>query len=154
MDSADSKRPPYQWSEEEIRRVGHRVVDVLARYLCGLDAQPVFRPVPEELAQHFANEPFPSEASSPDALIDEFVKQVAPYPFGNGHPRFYGWVNTPPEIIGVFAEALAAAMNPSCAGGNHAAIHLERRSCAGSPNWWECRRKRGACSSAEDRWPP
>ena len=127
MESARSIGPPYPWSEEEIRRVGHRVVDVLARYLCELDAQPVFRPVPEELAQHFASEPFPSEASSADALIDEFVKRVAPYPFGNGHPRFYGWVNSPPEIIGVFAEALAAAMNPSCAGGNHAAIHLERQ---------------------------
>ena len=29
--------------------------------------------------------------------------------------------------MGVFAEALAAAMNPSCAGGNHAAIHVERQ---------------------------
>src|SRR5260370_21525646 len=125
MDSARSMGTPYPWSEEEIRRVGHRVVDVLARYLCELDAQPVFRPVPEELARHFASEPFPSEASSADALIDEFVKRVAPYPFGNGHPRFYGWVNSPPGIIGVFAEALAAAMNPSFAGGNQASNHLQ-----------------------------
>jgi glutamate/tyrosine decarboxylase-like PLP-dependent enzyme len=29
--------------------------------------------------------------------------------------------------MGVFADALAAAMNPSCAGGNHAAIHVERQ---------------------------
>ena len=29
--------------------------------------------------------------------------------------------------MGVFADALAAAMNPSCAGGNHAAIYLERQ---------------------------
>src|SRR5207302_2901662 len=36
-------------------------------------------------------------------------------------------VNSPPTIIGVFAQALAAAMNPSCAGGNHAAIYLERQ---------------------------
>ena len=41
--------------------------------------------------------------------------------------------------MGVFADALAAAMNPSCAGGNHAAIYLERQvhrigsaSCSGS----------------------
>ena len=30
-------------------------------------------------------------------------------------------------MIGVFADALAAAMNPSCAGGNHAAIYVERQ---------------------------
>src|SRR4029077_14483622 len=40
---------------------------------------------------------------------------------------FFGWVNSPPAVIGVFAEALAAAMNPSCAGGNHSAIYVERQ---------------------------
>jgi glutamate/tyrosine decarboxylase-like PLP-dependent enzyme len=62
-----------------------------------------------------------------DALLDEFASKVAAYPFGNGHPRFFGWVNSPPAIIGVFAEALAAALNPSCAGGNHAAIYVEHQ---------------------------
>lgn len=28
--------------------------------------------------------------------------------------------------MGIFADALASAMNPSCAGGNHAAIYVER----------------------------
>jgi glutamate/tyrosine decarboxylase-like PLP-dependent enzyme len=36
-------------------------------------------------------------------------------------------VNSPPEAIGIFADALAAAMNPSCAGGNHAAVYVERQ---------------------------
>lgn len=56
-----------------------------------------------------------------------FTRDIAPYPFGNGHPRFYGWVNPPPSIMGIFGAALAAAMNPSVAGGNHAAVHLERQ---------------------------
>ena len=29
--------------------------------------------------------------------------------------------------MGIFADALAAAMNPSCAGGNHAAIYVEHQ---------------------------
>ncbi|MEK6206930.1 MAG: hypothetical protein AABM32_04745 [Chloroflexota bacterium] len=32
------------------------------------------------------------------------------YPFGNGHPSFFGWVNSPPAVMSVFAEALAAAI--------------------------------------------
>jgi aromatic-L-amino-acid decarboxylase len=127
MDPKRSPPPPETWSEEEVRRIGYRVVDVLARYLGDLASKPVFRPVPAETAQHFATEPLPAAATSADALLDQFVEHIAPYPFGNGHPRFYGWVNSPPEVLGVFAEALAAAMNPSCAGGNHAAIHLERQ---------------------------
>jgi aromatic-L-amino-acid decarboxylase len=71
--------------------------------------------------------PVPQAGEDVDALLDEFTLKVAAFPFGNGHPRFFGWVNSPPAIIGVFAEALAAAMNPSCAGGNHAAIYVERQ---------------------------
>jgi glutamate/tyrosine decarboxylase-like PLP-dependent enzyme len=61
-----------------------------------------------------------------DDILATFARDIEPYPFGNGHPRFYGWVNSPPVVLGIFAEALAAAMNPSCAGGNHAAIYVER----------------------------
>ena len=127
MDSERSHSRADGWSKDEIRRVGYRVVDVLAQYLGDLQSKPVFQPVPSEMERHFAAQPLPAEGSSPDALLDEFVRHVAPYPFGNGHPRFFGWVNSPPDLMGVFAEALAAAMNPSCAGGNHAAIHLERQ---------------------------
>ena len=52
---------------------------------------------------------------------------MAPWPFGNGHPRFYGWVNSPPAVVSIMAEALAATMNPSVAGGNHAAVWVERQ---------------------------
>src|SRR5258708_1245452 len=45
---------------------------------------------------------------------------------GNGHPRFFGWVNSPPPMLAFLTDALAAVMNPSCAGGDHAAIYLER----------------------------
>lgn len=64
---------------------------------------------------------------SADALLDAFAEQIEPYPFGNGHPRFWGWVNPPPTVMGIFADALAAAMNPSVAGGNHASVYVERQ---------------------------
>src|SRR5437870_4885081 len=115
-----------EWSREEIQRIGYRVVDLIADHFTSLPRDPVFRPVPPELAQRFLSTPAPVEAVSPDDVLRTFAETVAPYPFGNGHPRFWGWVNSPPAVMGIFAEALAAAMNPSCAGGNHAAIHLER----------------------------
>jgi aromatic-L-amino-acid/L-tryptophan decarboxylase len=121
------------WSEDEIRRVGYLVVDLIAEHLSALPAEPVFRPVPPDLRQRFLSTPAPADGASPDAILREFRDTVAPYPFGNGHPRFWGWVNSPPAIMGIFADALAAAMNPSCAGGNHAAIYVERQVTA-----WLC----------------
>jgi glutamate/tyrosine decarboxylase-like PLP-dependent enzyme len=115
------------WSADEVRRVGYRVIDLIADYLDRLPDGPVFRPVPRDLAGRFLSMPAPVAGTDADGILDEFTDVVAPYPFGNGHPRFWGWVNSPPVAIGALAEALAAAMNPSCAGGNHAAIYVERQ---------------------------
>src|SRR5262249_20431544 len=63
---------------------------------------------------------------APDAIVERFRTDVLPHAMGNGHPRFFGWVNSPPAPLGVLADFAAAAMNPSCAGGDHAAIYLQR----------------------------
>ncbi len=112
---------------EEFRSAGHRAVDAIAEMLARLPREPVFRPYPAERAAALAAEPPPRQGRPVAAVLDEVLAQVVPYPFGNGHPRFWGWVNSPPTPVGILAEAIAAAMNPSCAGGNHAAIHVERQ---------------------------
>ena len=92
----------------------------------------MFRPVPQEHRDQAVASDVPGRTQdpvSPDDMPADacFKSTIEPYPFGNGHPRFWGWVNSPPAVMGVFADALAAAMNPSCAGGNHAAIYIEHQ---------------------------
>ena len=116
-----------EWTREEIQRIGYRVVDLIADHLSTLPSEPVFRPVPPALARHFLSTPAPVSPVPADEVLRVFEETIEPYPFGNGHPRFWGWVNSPPAVMGVFADALAAAMNPSCAGGNHAAVYVERQ---------------------------
>jgi len=118
--------PRSNWDAAEVRRLAHRVADMLADYLEEIPKKPVFAPVPPDAAVRFATEPPPVDGMAPDAILDEFAQSISPFPFGNGHPRFWAWVNSPPAVMGIFADALAAAMNPSVAGGNHAAVHLER----------------------------
>ena len=87
--------------------------------------RPVFRPYPAALRERRATSAPPEIPLPVDRILAEFAAEIEPYPFGNGHPRFFGWVNSPPTPIAIFATALAAAMNPSVAGGNHAAVHIE-----------------------------
>ena len=108
-------------------RAGYRVIDIIVEYLSNLPQRPVFQPYPGERSRALTDEPIPASGTTVDALLDDFVADIAPYPFGNGHPRFFAWVNSPPHPLGVLAEALAAAMNPSVAGGNHAAVHWRKR---------------------------
>jgi len=71
------------------------------------------------------NMAMPAAPLSGDEILRLLTERILPYPMGNGHPRFFGWVNSPPAMMAVITEILAAAMNPSCAGGDHAAIYLE-----------------------------
>jgi aromatic-L-amino-acid/L-tryptophan decarboxylase len=117
----------WQWTPADLDRVGAMVMELLRDYLTGLADRPVWQPVPNELRDGWATEPPPTSGSPAEQILERFAAEIAPYPFGNGHPRFSAWVNSPPQVLAVFAEALAAAMNPSVAGGDHAASHLERQ---------------------------
>src|SRR5690242_14912098 len=112
-DTSDAgDRPEFDWPAERIRHVGNQVIDWIASYLTSLPNEPVFRPVPAELAAKLRAAPVPDSGETPDAVLAAFASEIGPFPFGNGHPRFFGWVNSPPAVMGVFAAALAAAMNP------------------------------------------
>jgi aromatic-L-amino-acid decarboxylase len=126
--SADhGPEPTLSWSADEHRRVGSEVTGWIATYLTTLRAAPVFQPVPSDAAAAMVAAPVPENGESFDAILDRFEREIGAYPFGNGHPRFAAWVNSPPAPIGIYAQALASAMNPSVAGGNHAAVWVERQ---------------------------
>lgn len=111
---------------DEFRRHGHVLVDMVADYLDQLPEGPPWRPVPAAVRASLAEQPLPDKGRPFGELIDQAAHQVMPYPFGNGHPRFFAWGNSPPALEGVLADFIASAMNPSCAGGDHAAIYLEQ----------------------------
>lgn len=112
-------------SEEEFRRLGYQAVDIAAAYLAGLPGRPVFQRMEESERQSLMNMPLPSAPLTGEAILGFLGEQILPHAMGNGHPRFFGWVNSPPARMAVITEILASAMNPSCAGGDHAAIYLE-----------------------------
>ena len=103
------------------------MADLVADYLTRLPDGPAYQPPPRGLVEDMRAAEWAEQGEPADAILAEFTAHVAPYPFGNGHPGFAAWVNSPPHPLGVLAEALAAAMDPSVAGGNHAAVHLEHQ---------------------------
>lgn len=124
--SIDPERSALALDPAEFHRLGTRAVEIATEHLGGIRRGTVFTPMPAEARQSLLDQPFPESGTAPDAILATFRDAILPYPMGNGHPRFFGWVNSPPAPMGVLAELLAAAVNPSCAGGDHAAIYLER----------------------------
>ena len=111
---------------DEFRANGYRAVDLVAGYLAGIRDRPVYQPVPEASRGALLGMPLPEQGVALDALMAQVERDILPYPMGNGHPPIFRMVNSPPDPAGVIAEMLAAAFDPSCAGGDHAAIYLER----------------------------
>ncbi len=111
---------------DAFRAAGAQALNLIAETLDTMRQQPVFQPVPPAHREHLLDLPLPGAGQTIESLIDQFAADILPYPMGNGHPRFFGWVNSPPDPAGIIAELLAAGFDPSCAGGDHAAIYLER----------------------------
>lgn len=115
---------PQSW--DEIRELGHRMLDDMLDYLSTVEERPVWQPVPGEVRRHFET-PLPREPQGPEAAYRDFKQWVLPYPMGNIHPRFWGWVNGTGTAVGVLAELLAATVNPNAAGFDHAATYVEEQ---------------------------
>ena len=120
-----SKNAPLAMEPDEFRRLGYRAVDLAANYLGSLSEEPVFAPMTAEERASLLGETLGVAGRAPEEIFARFADAVLPHPMGNGHPRFFGWVNSPPAPIAILADLLAATLNPSCAGGDHAAIYLE-----------------------------
>ena len=116
---------PFDLPPDEIRRIGYAASDAVAEHRDRLLSHPVFGKVGGRAA--LFDEPLP-ETGQPFEDVLAFAREhILPFPMGNSHPRFYGFINATADPVGIVADYLAAAMNPNCWGGDHAAIHVETR---------------------------
>ncbi len=116
---------PKDW--EAMRKLGHKMIDDAIKYIETVGERPVWQHVPEQVKAHFSK-PVPQLPQSPEEIYEEFVEKVLPYPIGNIHPRFWGWILGTGTVMGAFSELLAATMNTNTGGGsNHIANHVEKQ---------------------------
>jgi aromatic-L-amino-acid decarboxylase len=116
---------PVDW--ESMRKLGHKMFDDMLDYVATVRERPVWQHVPDRIKAHFSR-PVPQHPQPAEKIYEEFVEKVLPYPMGNIHPRFWGWILGTGTVMGAFAELLAASMNTNTGGGdNHIANHVEKQ---------------------------
>lgn len=115
---------PENW--EEMRALAHRMVDDAISYLENVRERPVWQPVPQEVAAHFEG-PAPRGPEGANAVYEEFVETVLPYPMGTIHPRFWSWYMGSGTVFGALADFMASIMNSNLGGGSHAAGMVEEQ---------------------------
>ena len=115
---------PPDWSI--VRATGHRMVDDMLDWQQSVRERAPWQPVPTDVTNRI-DEPVPYRGMPLDQVYDAFVRDVLPYPTGNIHPRFWGWVMGTGTPTGMLAEMLAAGMNPHLAGYDQAASLIEKK---------------------------
>ncbi|MEP6995690.1 MAG: pyridoxal-dependent decarboxylase [Acidobacteriota bacterium] len=118
-------KPTFDLSPEEIRRLGALTTEAVASHREELLSHAVFGKIGSSAA--LFDEPLPEEGQPFEEVLAFTRRHILPFPMGNSHPRFYGFINATADPIGILADYLAAAMNPNCWGGDHAAVHVEQR---------------------------
>jgi aromatic-L-amino-acid decarboxylase len=115
---------PADW--QEFRALGHRMLDDMVDYLRGVRERPAWRPLPDAVrARH--REGWPAEPTPLADIYRDFCATILPFPTGNIHPRFFGWVHGSGTPTGMLAELLAGCMNANLGGREHAPILVERQ---------------------------
>jgi aromatic-L-amino-acid decarboxylase len=124
INSEEETLDPLDWNE--LRLLGHKMVDDMIDYLATVRERPPYNPISDDIKK-VLDEPLPIESKSAESVYEEFLQNILPYPMGNIHPRFWGWVIGTGTPLGMFAEMLSAAMNSSVGGGDHVANYIEMR---------------------------
>jgi len=115
---------PQDW--DLVRATGRRMVEDMVTWQETARDQGHWRPVPDEVKSRL-DEPIPHAGMPLDDVYDTFLRDVLPYPTGNGHPRFWGWVMGTGSATGMLAEMLAAGMNSHLAGYDQSASLIEKK---------------------------
>lgn len=98
-------------SEDEMRKFGYAVVDLLVEHFASLRQDAVgAKGEPAKLIPLFDVEP-PEEGRDPNELLAQLERDVFPNNLHVDHPRFFAFVPGPNNFVSTMADALAAGFN-------------------------------------------
>lgn len=121
----DISLDPHDWTD--IRLLGHQIMDDMINYLRDLRLRPTWQPMPLTVRKAIAQTDIPLKGQSPFEVYNEICSLVLPYPVGNLHPLYWGYVQGTGSPIGALAELITGTMNTMSWGGHQASIYIERQ---------------------------
>jgi len=128
-DSTATSWYPGDISPDNFRKLGYRVIDMIAEHFEGLPEARVFPPRNSTQIEEIIREPLPETGQDPDAILDDWTERVLPNVTQVGSPRYFGFVNGSGSMMAVLAEALSVSVNQNVGAWKPgpAATEIERR---------------------------
>ncbi|GAC1434827.1 MAG: aspartate aminotransferase family protein [Ktedonobacteraceae bacterium] len=117
---------PLEMSPSEFRKVGYRMVDEIAEFLCTLPERPVTpREAPTVVRQALGTGSLPNDGIDVRPLLEDTAHLLFNHSLFNGHPRFMGMITSSASPIGALGDLLASAVNPNIGSWSLAPIATE-----------------------------
>lgn len=118
----------FDFSRDDFCQLGHRVINLMADALAAEQTDPVIRPISGEEIRRRLDGPLPEHGRSVDEVFSRWRDDILPYCRRHGHPRFFGYVCTSADPLGMLADAMASALNQTVTAwrSTPAAIEVER----------------------------
>lgn len=103
--------PTVETLQKHHERLARAVTKIIVDYVSTLDSRRVASALsPAELLEKFT-EPLPEAGVSEEEILDRFEREVIPNSMQIPSPRYFGLFNPTPLPLGVWADALASAIN-------------------------------------------
>ncbi len=115
MQTKEETLDPDNWKMME--ELGIQMIKDMMQFLSTLRDRKVWQEPTSEVKNYFT-QPVPAEGETHEKIYEDFKTKILPYPTGNIHPRFWGWVMGNGTPFAMLAEMLAAGININQGGGN------------------------------------
>lgn len=105
----------FDFDDATWRRVGERFMDLAIQASTGWEGRrPAPTAEPASARKRLAGA-LPDAGIDPVVLADRLAEDLLPLSGYNGHPRWFAWITSSPNPVGVLASLLSAALNQNTA---------------------------------------
>src|SRR6266566_3347666 len=128
----DSKNPSpahlLDPSPEQIRSWANAAVELMAEYLGAIRDRRLYPSTSSRQIREQLDRSLPAEGSDFEQLLDAIRKPLLEFSRHNGHPRMFGYVQSPGTAIAAIADLLASTLNANLTAWRSApaAVEMER----------------------------
>lgn len=100
-----------QLSAEDMRRLGHQIIEVIVEHFQNLPDKPVTGLAARGHLEQRLREPIPEKGTEVEKLLEQLQRDVFANIMHLDHPRFFAYVPGPSNFVSVMADALATGFN-------------------------------------------
>lgn len=115
-------------SADEIRRWGEAAADEIAQYLSTIRERRVYPQTSAADIRAQLDHELPRDGAGFERLLETFRDVLLPLSRHNGHPRMFGYVQSPGTALAAYADLLASTLNANLTAWRSApaAVEIER----------------------------